>query len=297
VEALVLERVTVKYGKETALVDVTARFEPGRIYGVVGPDGAGKSTLLKVLAGLIRPSGGSVTRGAAGAIGFVPEHFGLYEEMSVDENLLFAASLYGLTRPEADKRGEELLRRVGLDRFKERLAGRLSGGMKRKLAMMAASVHKPRHLILDEPTNGVDPVSRREIWELIGEMKREGAAVIVSTQYLDEATRCDEVLLLHRGRVLVHEKPDVLLKQFPYRVVRLPEMRREPLALLEDIRRWPGVVDAYPRGAHWVVLVSGAEAEERLKAWWQEKKREGEPERISPDFEDVFIHWMGGGEG
>ncbi|MEW9034020.1 MAG: ABC transporter ATP-binding protein, partial [Planifilum fimeticola] len=228
------ERVTVRYREGAALEDFSGRLAENRIFGIVGPDGAGKSTLLKLMAGSIRPTSGRMVREGEFRTGYVPEHFGLYEDMSVGENLRFYGSLYGLKRAETEERSRDLLRRAELLPFEGRLAGNLSGGMKRKLAIVAAALHRPSCLILDEPTHGVDPMARREIWALVEELAREGTRVVVSTQYLDEVARCDEVLFLHRGRLLVQGSPEELIRRFPHRVFRIPEMRE---ARLRELRR------------------------------------------------------------
>jgi ABC-2 type transport system ATP-binding protein len=287
------QRVTVRFGDTMALNELSFRLEGSRIFGIVGPDGAGKSTLLKLMAGLVKPSSGGIRRAENLSTGFVSEHFGLYEEMSVMENLQFYGSLHGLSRAEIGRRAKELLIRADLDRFTERLAGHLSGGMKRKLAIIAAVLHRPSCLILDEPTHGVDPVARKEIWNLIGELNRQEAMVIVSTQYLDEVPLCDEVLLLHKGRVLAQDSPGELISRFPYRVYRIPEMREARLGELKRLKAVPGVVDAFPRGVDWIVLAEDERAVAGLNGKLEEIGHKREIERIAPEFEDVFIQCMG----
>jgi len=287
------ERVTVRFGDVVALDDFNCRLAENRIFGIVGPDGAGKSTLLKLMAGLIRPTSGRILRDGETSTGYVSEHFGLYEDMSIEENLRFYGSLYGLGQAETEKRSEDLLRRAELLPFRDRLAGNLSGGMKRKLAISAAVLHRPSCLILDEPTHGVDPMARREIWGLIGELARQGTRVVVSTQYLDEVARCDEVLFLHRGQLLVQDRPEGLIRRFPHRVFRIPEMREARLRELRRLRTVPGVVDAFPRGVDWIILAEGEGAVEALKGRLAEMGYRREIEPAEPEFDDVFIHWMG----
>lgn len=283
------ERVTVRFGDVVALEDFSSRLAGNRIFGIVGPDGAGKSTLLKLMSGSIRPTSGRILWDGETRAGYVSEHFGLYEDMSIEENLRFYGSLYGLKQAEVEERSEDLLRRAELLPFRDRLAGNLSGGMKRKLAISAAVLHRPSCLILDEPTHGVDPMARLEIWGLIEELAREGTRVVVSTQYLDEVARCDEVLFLHRGRLLVQDSPEELIRRFPHRVFRIPEMREARLRELRRLRTVPGVVDAFPRGVDWMILAEDEGAVDLLKERLAEMGCRREVEPAEPEFEDVFI--------
>lgn len=293
---ITIQHVSFCYGKEEVLHDLSVQIGTNQIIGIVGPDGAGKSTLLKLLVGLLQPSKGRIQFPESTSTGYVAGDFGLYADMSIEENLLFYGQLYGLSREETKQRSEQLLAWTKLSSFKERLAGHLSGGMKRKLAISASFLHRPSCLILDEPTHGVDPVSRQEIWQLIQEVKRTGTTVIVSTQYLDEVPRCDEVLLLYQGKLLKKTSPQVLINEFPYEVYRISDLRHMSLRELLKLKNIPGVVDAFPRGVDWVFLVSRKEAIGALRDWKNEKGVTKEVESIQPTFEDVFIHLMREGE-
>jgi ABC-2 type transport system ATP-binding protein len=267
-----LHEVTVRYGKEVALDQLSIAFQPGKMYGVIGPDGAGKTTLIKCLMGLIQPQHGKIERTNSERIGYASEQFGLYEDLSIRENLEFYGSLYGLDKEVIWNRSKPWLERSGLAPFADRLAGNLSGGMKRKLSIIVSLLPHPSWLILDEPTHGVDPVSRREIWKLIKEIHAQGAGMIISTQYLDEISFCDEVLFLHKGKVLCQETPANLVQQFPYDVYALP--KQEPFANPEHAVRQ---------------LIRGA----KRMIWMKKGKAPGGKwERISPSFEDVFIHLL-----
>lgn len=207
--------LSVRFGKRTALDHVTLRAAPGQIGAVVGGDGAGKSTLLGCLAGAVAASEGEVQRPPADRLGYLPPGSGVYPDLTVQENLTFRASVYGVSSAVAGQRVTGLLERTGLASARERLAGQLSGGMRKKLAVVAAMVHEPELLVLDEPTTGVDPVSRADLWWLIITAASEGAAVIVSTSYLDEAERTASVLVLSDGRQLAAGTPAEIMAGVP----------------------------------------------------------------------------------
>jgi len=213
--------LTKTFGLERAIESVSFEAQPGELFGLVGPDGAGKSTLLRMLAGVLRPTSGdaevfgtSVARDPERVkteIAYMSQRFGLYSDLTVLENLSFYADLYEVPRAERAARLERLFQFSSLKPFSDRLAGKLSGGMKQKLGLSCALIHEPRLLLLDEPTFGVDPISRRDLWLMVHEMVARGVSAIVSTAYLDEAERFDRLLLLHRGRVLDSGTPEELL--------------------------------------------------------------------------------------
>ena len=207
--------LTVRYGRRAALDDVTLDVPAGAVTAVIGGDGAGKTTLLRALAGVIRPTAGTVRSPARRRIGYVAGASGLYDDLSVAENVAFVAKAYGVRGAELEARLAELLERTGLDGIGDRLAGRLSGGMRQKLAFALAMLHRPELLILDEPTTGVDPVSRVELWRLIAGAAAGGAGVVVSTTYLDEAERAASVLLLDAGRVIAAGPPQAVAAALP----------------------------------------------------------------------------------
>jgi ABC-2 type transport system ATP-binding protein len=204
--------VSVWYGKVLALDRVTFRAVPGQVSAVVGGDGAGRTTLLRCLAGALAASEGEIRRPAARRIGYLPAGSGTYPDLTVAENLAFRAAVYGVS---ADSRGAGYLERAGLSAARDRLAGRLSGGMRQKLGVIAAMVHQPALLVLDEPTTGVDPVSRVELWSLIARAAADGAAVVLATSYLDEAERAAQVLALDAGRELAAGTPEQIVAAMP----------------------------------------------------------------------------------
>ena len=201
-----------RFGEIDAVSTLSLEVKEGEIFGIVGPDGAGKSTLLRLIAGILLPDGGDIT--VAGRtvrefpfeikerLAYMPQRFGLYEDLTVEENIHFFGALYGVGRREIAKRIVRLYEFSRLGPFKGRLAGQLSGGMKQKLGLACSLVHRPELILLDEPTNGVDPVSRREFWSILYDLLSEGVTIVVSTAYLDEAERCNRVALMHGGRFI-----------------------------------------------------------------------------------------------
>lgn len=206
---------TVRFGAAVALDDVTVEVPGGSVVAVVGGDGAGKSTCLEVLVGLLQPGAGTVRRPVKERIGYVPATAGLYEDLTVQENLDFTADAYRLSAGERGRKAAQIIERTGLAGARHRLGGKLSGGMQRKLAVGLALLHSPELLVLDEPTTGVDPVSRAELWRLISGAAAHGTAVAVTTTYVNEAARAGTVVLLEAGRVLASGSPEDILRGVP----------------------------------------------------------------------------------
>jgi ABC-2 type transport system ATP-binding protein len=215
-----VDGLTRRFRAVLAVDGITFAVRQGELFGLVGPDGAGKTTTLRMLAGVLRPTAGdalvngvSVARDPEGVkheTAYMSQRFGLYADLTVLENLEFYADLYRVPKAERPARLDRLFRFSNLGPFQDRLAGQLSGGMKQKLGLSCALIHQPRLLLLDEPTFGVDPISRRDLWLIVHEMVAQGVTVVVSTAYMDEAERFDRVALLHRGRVLALDTPDAL---------------------------------------------------------------------------------------
>jgi len=208
------------FATTTALDDVSLNVNAGQIFGLIGSDGAGKTTLLRCCATMIRPDSGSIElngldvlkerRRIKPLIGYMPQRFGLYPDLSVAENLDFFMDIFGISGPERARRREKYLSFSNLLPFLERPAGQLSGGMKQKLGLACVLVHEPEILILDEPTNGVDPVSRQEFWSILNEMRASGLTIVVATAYLDEGAMCDELAVMHEGRILEQGTPQAV---------------------------------------------------------------------------------------
>ncbi len=215
--------LTKRFGPLTAVDRLNLTVASGEIFGLVGPNGAGKTTTLRMLCGLMNPTEGSATvaghdcaresQAVKDAIGYMAQRFGLYQDLTVEENMVFYADLFGITGADRESLTARLLRMTRMEPFRTRQAGKLSGGMKQKLALMCTLLHKPQILFLDEPTNGVDPVSRRDFWAILYELLKDGITIFMTTAYLDEAERCNRVGLLHKGRLIRCSPPDVMKRE------------------------------------------------------------------------------------
>jgi ABC-2 type transport system ATP-binding protein len=253
-EAVRVESISKRFGPTTALDKVSFTVEQGELFGFIGPDGGGKTTLFRMLVSLLIPDAGRATvlgldvvrdyRALRQRVGYMAGRFSLYPDLSVEENLTFFASVFGTTI----RREYEQIKPIylQLEPFKQRRAGALSGGMKQKLALCCALVHRPDILFLDEPTTGVDAVSRREFWDLLGRLKAQGLTTIVSTPYMDEATRCDRIALMHRGRLLAVDTPEAISRGFgrPLFGIRTNERYK----VLLSLRAYEHARSAYPFG-------------------------------------------------
>ena len=220
-----VDHVSMNFGRIEAVRNVSFEVGKGTIFGLVGSDGAGKSTLLRMIATMIKPSSGSIVIDGTDVasdktrikdlIGYMPQRFGLYQDLTVDENMDFFMNVFNITGAERKRRREKYLGFSNLLPFVDRLAGNLSGGMKQKLGLACVLVHEPKVLILDEPTNGVDPVSRQEFWDILTQMRADGMTIVVSTAYLDEGEKCDRLALMHRAQLLETATPADIRASFP----------------------------------------------------------------------------------
>jgi ABC-2 type transport system ATP-binding protein len=293
------DKLTRRFGKLTAVDRLDLRVEEGEIFGLVGPDGAGKTTTLRLLAGLLDPTAGQariaghdVKREVSrikDSIGYMAQRFGLYVDLTVRENMDFYADLFGISEDEHRALSTRLLKMTRMEPFQDRPAGKLSGGMKQKLALMCALLHKPQVLYLDEPTNGVDPVSRRDFWAILYQLVKDGMTVIVTTAYLDEAERCNRVGLMHEGRLIKCDSPDALRRRFelPCYEVQARDIKRarELLAKLD------GVKSVEPAGAvlHLFLQPAQTSPESLERGLDEHGLGPAALRRIMPSLEDVFI--------
>lgn len=300
--------------KIPALNKINAEIPKGRIVGLVGPDGAGKTTLIRLIAGLLKPSEGSVKVDGCDTlkqkecihflVGYMPQKFGLYEDLSVIQNLNLYADLRGVSKQERKNIFARLLKFTNLSHFQNRLAGRLSGGMKQKLGLACALIKKPDLLLLDEPSVGVDPISRRELWKMVGELLKENISVVWSTAYLDEAEKCHTVLLLNEGRLLYTGDPRALTGKMQGRVFKVSNIQGHRRQLLTKALNLENVIDGVIQGKDVRLVIKKTDSEKAdLNNFSLNPSRleNGNPdlkiEKTEPRFEDAFVDILGGGPG
>jgi len=294
------ENITKQYGKKTALEDISFDVAKGELFGFIGPDGAGKTTLFRIVTSLLIPDKGSMTVAGLDPVkdyiklrkilGYMPGKFSLYQDLTVEENLRFFAGIFNTT-PEANY---ELVKDIysHIEPFKKRKAGKLSGGMKQKLALSCALIHKPEVLILDEPTTGVDAVSRIEFWEMLAKLRESGITIVVSTPYMDEASRCDRVALIQNGGIMSIDTPEAIRKNFGRSLwaVRADDTYR----LLGDLRRFKATRTAFPFGEHiHVSLKDESVRPDEIISYVQTAGHSNvQLTRIEPSIEDCFMEMM-----
>jgi ABC-2 type transport system ATP-binding protein len=300
-----MQGVVKRFDDVTALTGIDATIESGRLTGLVGPDGAGKTTLLRMLGALMAPSEGQIRIGGHDVVadaayvhmitGYMPQRFGLYEDLSVIENLHLYAELRAVDLAGRDRTFERLLRFTRLEPFKSRPAGKLSGGMKQKLGLACALMARPDVLLLDEPSVGVDPVSRKELWDMVEELTDEGMAVVWSTAYLDEAERCGSVLLLNDGKLEYAGPPEGLTARLEGRSFRLRGVGQNRRNVLAEALDLPEVLDGVIQGESVRAVLSSGADRRALDSLARSHNAELEP--VTPRFEDAFIDLLGGGPG
>jgi ABC-2 type transport system ATP-binding protein len=303
--AVEIAGVSKRFGNTEALRAISARILPGRLTGLVGPDGAGKTTLMRLMAGLMAPSAGRVTVAGCDSVresarihtltGYMPQRFGLYEDLSVMENLRLYARLQGLAMQSQRETYDRLLAFTRLAPFVHRLAGRLSGGMKQKLGLACAMMGRPRVLLLDEPSVGVDPVSRQELWKMVHELTGEGMAVVWSTAYLDEAERCASVLLLNEGRIEYDGPPRALTATLKERSFRLLQPQQDRRLVLSQALNLKSVCDGVIQGESVRIVLRKDAARDEIDALAGAVG--GHIAAVAPRFEDAFVDMLGGGPG
>lgn len=290
------------YGKKkevTALSDISFNVSKGELFGIIGPDGAGKTSLFRILTTLLLADSGKATvdgfdvvkdyKAIRQRVGYMPGRFSLYQDMSVEENLNFFATIFNTSIEE----NYDLIKHiyVQIEPFKDRKAGKLSGGMKQKLALSCALIHRPSVLFLDEPTTGVDAVSRKEFWEMLKELKTQGITILVSTPYMDEAGLCDRVALIQNGKILSINTPQGIVDDFSKALWAVKSARMLPL--LKDLLEKDFVEDAYPFGEFHHVVMKDKLGEPLLRQFIMDRNNENAVlQAIQPDIEDCFIALM-----
>lgn len=300
--AIEVEGLTKRFDRLTAVDNLGLQVRAGEIFGLVGPDGAGKTTVMRMLAGVIRPDGGRIVIDGVDVradpervkrhLSYMPQRFGLYEDLTVDENIRFYADLFEVDCKVWRERADVMLGICGMAGFRKRLAGQLSGGMKQKLGLTCSLVHTPRVLLLDEPTTGVDPVSRREFWQILYSLRAEGVAMLISTAYLDEAERCDRLALMNEGAVLLCDTPAGLKRQMPGAMLEV--VSGNPRGVRDAVKSMSGVLGVLVVGTGAHVHVDdasrAAQIAEKLSASGIETAGIS---AVTPSVEDLFVAFLG----
>jgi ABC-type multidrug transport system ATPase subunit len=294
--ALSANNIHKTYGKIQALKDLSFEVNKGEIYGIIGPDGAGKTTLFRILTTLLlADSGNAVVDGLdvikdykqiRNIIGYMPGKFSLYQDLTVEENLNFFATVFNTTIEENYHLIKDIYKQI--EPFKKRRAGKLSGGMKQKLALSCALIHKPTVLFLDEPTTGVDPVSRKEFWEMLMKLKAQGITILTSTSYMDEATLCDRIALIQNGEFLQIDTPQNIIARYPDVLwsVQTNQMHK----LLRDLRDYPSIKSSFSFGETFHVTINNQATAENLKEFLVIKGHSDiDIQKIQPTVEDCFM--------
>ncbi|MBN1446934.1 MAG: ABC transporter ATP-binding protein [Bacteroidetes bacterium] len=293
-----VDHFSKSYEEVRAVRDLTFEVNRGELFGLIGPDGAGKTTTMRTLVTLLRPDTGSVTvdgmdvrtrmKDIRAITGYMPQRFSLYPDLSVEQNIRFFADLFAVPREELPARMDRLYRFSRLEAFSRRLAGRLSGGMKQKLALSCTLIHDPVLLVLDEPTTGVDPVSRNEFWEILHELRAQGVTIVVSTPYMDEAMKCDRIVIMHDGASLAQGSPRDLVASMTVPMYALDD--RDLVMNFSRIETVPGVRSVQSFGDSLHITSDGDILPERLQsAIGGALGRDVHLRPISPSLEDVFI--------
>ena len=301
VEAIGLRKL---YGKKKPIVavdDVSFAVQRGEIFGIIGPDGAGKTSLFRMLTTLLLPEGGHATvdgldvvedyREIRRHVGYMPGRFSLYQDMTIEENLKFFATVFDTTVAENYYLIEDIYRQI--EKFKDRRAGKLSGGMKQKLALCCALIHKPTVLFLDEPTTGVDPVSRKEFWEMLKRLKAQRITIVVSTPYMDEATLCDRIALMQQGRILSIDTPGQIMRDYPRPLYAVKA--QDMVGLLAALKNWDRTYSCHAFGefAHLTLKDGGADQAGAISSYLESRGHNGvSASGTTPTIEDCFIQLL-----
>ena len=298
--AIAVRGLEKRFNGRAAVQGLNLEVRAGEIFGLVGPDGAGKTTTLRMLAGILPADAGEMELAGVDVarhperakkfLSYMPQRFGLYEDLTVDENIHFYAELFGVRAAERAVREDQLLKAAGMQEFRKRRAGQLSGGMKQKLGLVCALIHHPRVVLLDEPTTGVDPVSRRDFWRILYELLAEGVAILLSTACLDEAERCHRVALLHEGRLLFSDAPDALKKRMPEAIYSIES--RDPRTVRILLEGQKGISGMVVHGDALRVVVGDAQV--GLDALQAQLKQAGASfgliTQVEPTMEDLFVN-------
>jgi ABC-type multidrug transport system ATPase subunit len=298
--SVIIENITKSYGDVLAVDDVSLTIEKGEIFGFIGPDGAGKTSLFRMLTTLLIPDKGNATvegfdivkdyKKIRSAVGYMPGRFSLYQDLTVEENLHFFASVFGTTIQENYNLIKDIY--VMLEPFKNRKAGKLSGGMKQKLALCCALIHKPKILFLDEPTTGVDPVSRNEFWDMLGNLRKEGITIVVSTPYMDEANKCDRIALMQKGKIMETDYLKNIISRFPRKLFAVKSDGM--FVLLNELREYQFANSVFSFGdsLHYSDSRENVTKDNILEYLNTKNHGNISIEEIEPNIEDCFMDLM-----
>lgn len=300
------KELTKRYGETLAVDRISFAVKPGEIFGLIGPDGAGKTSIFRMLTTLLLPDGGSASvagfdmvrqyKEIRNSVGYMPGRFSLYQDLTVEENLNFFATVFNTSIKENYHLIEDIY--VQIEPFKTRRAGKLSGGMKQKLALCCALIHKPSVLFLDEPTTGVDPVSRKEFWEMLGRLKKDGITILVATPYMDEANLCNRIALLQAGKILSIDTPENISASFPHPILKVKANKMS--MVIQSLASLEGVISCHGFGEYAHVVVERdnekmiRQIQEQLSA---QALKEIEIKKAEATIEDVFISLSRNGTG
>ncbi len=297
---ITINQISKSYNDAQALKNISLKIEEGELFGLIGPDGAGKTTLMRILMTLLLPDSGKAKMDGLDVVkdfkkirhlvGYMPGRFSLYQDLSVEENLNFFATVFGTTVHENYYLIKDIYYQI--EPFKARRAGKLSGGMKQKLALSCALIHKPKILVLDEPTTGVDAVSRKEFWEMLKNLQHRGITIMVSTPYMDEANLCDKVALIQKGRILDVDSPVRITEKFPRKIIQVKS--DQIYRLVNDLRAYDKAESVYAFGqfVHFTGIDDDVETNELDYYLEKQNHKNIVVEEIQPGIEDVFMNLM-----
>jgi ABC-2 type transport system ATP-binding protein len=298
--SVIIENISKSYGEVLAVDNVSLSIEKGEIFGFIGPDGAGKTSLFRMLTTLLIPDKGKATvegfdivkdyKKIRSSVGYMPGRFSLYQDLTVEENLHFFAAVFGTTIQENYNLIKDIY--VMLEPFKNRKAGKLSGGMKQKLALCCALIHKPKILFLDEPTTGVDPVSRNEFWDMLGNLKKEGITIVVSTPYMDEANKCDRIALMQKGSIMETDYLENIIERFPRKLFAVKSDGM--FVLLNELREYQFAKSVFSFGdsLHYSDSRNNVTKNDILEYLKTKDHINISIEEIEPNIEDCFMDLM-----
>lgn len=295
--SITVSNISKSYNKVKALDQISFDVKSGELFGLIGPDGSGKTTLFRVLTTLLIQDEGQATvagydvlkdyKSIRSSVGYMPGRFSLYQDLTVEENLNFFATIFGTTIEENYDLIKDIY--IQIEPFKDRRAGKLSGGMKQKLALSCALIHKPKVLFLDEPTTGVDPVSRKEFWEMLKRLQQKNITILVSTPYMDEAALCDRIALITDGKILQIDTPESIISYFPKKIYKVKTS--DTYQLIQDLRVYPKTHSAYPFGEylHFTSNTSDFKAEDLVSFLRSKNHMDIEVFKTKPTIEDTFM--------